>query len=102
MIEICGGYYFEHDKKCTSNITLIRKETRKKIDVKTKQELDEMIEVTKVVGYFSNMEDVIKATAKDIAARKCVDGTIATIREYLDEYKTAVRMLTDAINAKED
>lgn len=101
MVEICNGYYFEHDKKCESNITLVRKDTRKKMDVKTRQELDEMIEVTKTIGYFSNLEDVVKAVAKDMTARKCNDGTINNIREYLDEYKSAVKILTDAINGND-
>lgn len=100
MVKICNGYYFEHDKRCASSLTLIRKETRKKYDLKARQELDEVVEATRTIGYYSSIEAVIKAAATDMAARKCDSDDITTIREYLDEYKSAVKMLTDAINGK--
>lgn len=99
MIEICDGYFFEKDKKVT-NFTLVSKAKRNKIDFKTKEQLDEMVETSRTIGYYANIEQLIKAAADDMVNRKADEGSIATIADWLDEYKAAVNRLTDAINNK--
>lgn len=100
MVEICNGYFFEQDKK-TKSFTLVYKEVRNKMEFGTMKELEEKVTKNRTVGYYANIEQVVKAAADDIVARKVDDGTITNIREYLDEYKSAVKMLTDAINGND-
>lgn len=99
MIEICDGYFFEKDKK-VNNFTLIFKETRQKYSVTKRQHLDEMIEASRTIGYYSSIEQLIKAAADDMVNRKADEGSIANIHEWLTEYEAAVNALTDAINGK--
>lgn len=99
MIEICDGYFFEKDKKVT-NFTLVFREKRNKIDFKTREQLDEMVETSRTIGYYANIEQLIKAAADDMVNRKADEGSIGNIHEWLTEYKAAVSALTDAINGK--
>lgn len=100
MVKITNDYYFEKDDK-VKNFTLYHHEYREKMARFGKESTGEMIEANTAIGFYSNIEAVLKAAADDAVNRKCNDGTITHISEYLAEYRNAVSELKDAINGKD-
>lgn len=100
MVKITRNYYFEKDDK-VKNFTLYHREYREKMTRFGKEGTGEMIEASTAIGYYPNIEAVLRAAADDVVNRKCNDGTITEINEYLAEYRKAVNELKAAINVKD-
>lgn len=103
MVRINENYSFDNDGKC---LALYRTEMReKKAFGGSRSTTGEIKDFKSVVGYYKNIEQLVLAVADDATARKCNDGTVAHIREYLAEYRKAAKELKDAVcglNASED
>lgn len=100
MVKITNDYYFEKDDK-VKNFTLYHHEYREKMTKFGKEGTGEMIEANTAIGFYPNIEAVLRAAADDEVNRKCNDGTITTINEYLAEYRKTVNELKDAINGND-
>lgn len=99
MVRINENYSFDHDGRC---LTLFRTETReKKAFGGSRTTTGEVKDFKTVVGYYKNIEQLVIAAADDIVARKCNDGTVTHISEYLAEYRKAVEELKAAINKQD-
>lgn len=53
------------------------------------------------MGYFKDLAQMVNAVANNLTARKIDNGEIKTIYEHIEEYKSAVKMLTDAVNCND-
>ena len=56
------------------------------------------IEIVDVIGYFMNLDTMLKAAARDCVARQAKNGEIHTIGEYLKAYQEIAEILTDAVH----
>lgn len=100
MVKITKNYWFDRNEKVKC-FTLYFREVREKTDFKTKQGTGQMIEADSCIGYYSNIDSVALAVADHMVMRKCNDGTITHISEYLAEYRKAATELKAAINKQD-
>ena len=101
MVKITDEYYYTVDSGNRS-FALYSVEVREKLIQRTKQKSGEVGEVKTVLGYFNSLDKVVKTVADDILARKCNNGEIKDISQYVAEYRKAVAEIVTAINGNEN
>lgn len=84
---------------CASSSISFERIVREKLIQRTKQKSGE---VKTVIGYFNSLDKVAKTVADDILARKCNNGEIKDISQYVAEYRKAVAEIVDAVNGNEN
>lgn len=95
MVKIIDEYFYTADGKC---YTLYRVEVKEKLIHRTKEKSGEIGEVKSCLGYFKDLAQMVRAVADNLIARKINNGEIETIHQHIEEYKNAVKVLTDAVN----
>lgn len=85
LIDLGEGYSFSADDMC---YTLYHTVKRKKKDIKTKREIDEMIESTDVVGYYFSLRELIKACVEYEIKQGVKSGATKTLRECIDRIES--------------
>lgn len=98
MVKITDEYFYTADGKCYA---LYRVEVKEKRIQRSKQKSGEIGEVRTCLGYFKDLAQMVNAVANNLVARKIDNGEIKTIYEHIEEYKFAVKMLTDAVNGND-
>lgn len=82
LIPIVAGYYYSIDR--CGNHTLYFKEVRQKQEFGKKGVFTgEEKEYTEVLGYYTDMETLLKAVVKNYAFRKIESGEIKTVEEHI-------------------
>ena len=81
LISLGENYFFSADENC---YTLYRIIQRKKIDVKTKKELEEMIEDAHIISYYSTLEALLKDCIEKEVRYDVQKGYAKTIEDCIE------------------
>lgn len=85
-IPIVAGYSYDIDK--CGNHTLYYTETREKMELgKNGKGTGEFKEFTDIIGYYSNLEMLLKAVIKDSAFRDIESGKVKCVKDYISSLK---------------
>ena len=81
-IPLIDNYYFSAD---SNNYILYYFNRRNKTDIKTKTQTDEILETYDMIGFYSDLESLIKATIKYINRDIVADGQVNTLKECVQQ-----------------
>ena len=94
LIRITEDYWFTVDNR---QYTLYCKIVREKKEFGTNKVTGEMKTVMELLGYFTDMEHMLKMAVRDGIARKAEKSEIHTIEEYLNTYQELATTLKNAV-----
>ena len=89
-IPLTDNYYFSVDSK---NYILYYFNSRNKIDVKTKKQTSEILETYDIIGFYSDLENLIKATVTYLNKDFIIDGQINTLKECVQQIVNSTEKL---------
>ena len=89
-ISLIDNYYFSAD---SNNYILYYFNRRNKTDIKTKTQTDEILETYDMIGFYSDLESLIKATIKYINRDIVADGQINTLKECVQQIVNSTEKL---------
>lgn len=99
LIPILAGYYYSVDSY--NNHTLYFKEMRQKQEFGKKGVFTgEEKEYTEVLGYYYEIDMMLKAMAKNYVYRKIESGEIKTIEEHIKAYQEITERLELIVKGK--
>ena len=81
-IPLIDNYYFSAD---SNNYILYYFNRRNKTDIKTKTQTDEILETYDMIGFYSDLESLIKATIKYINRDIVAEGQVNTLKECVQQ-----------------
>ena len=81
-IPLIDNYYFSAD---SNNYILYYFNRRNKTDIKTKTQTDEILETYDMIGFYSDLESLIKATIKYINRDIVTEGQVNTLKECVQQ-----------------
>ena len=90
MVQIIDGWSFDSDD---NQYMLVHTYMKSKVDFKTRKPTGEMVEKREEVGYFKTVTAMLRRLAEILAKEKIVDGSIETIRDYIDELERIEKKL---------
>lgn len=90
MVQIIDGWSFDSDD---NQYILVHTFMKERIDFKTRKGTGEMVEKREEVGYFKTVTAMLRRLAEILAKEKIVDGSIETIRDYIDELERIEKKL---------
>ena len=64
-----------------------------KVNFKTRKPTGEMVEKREEVGYFKTVTAMLRRLAEILAKEKIMDGSIETVRDYIDELERIEKKL---------
>ena len=94
FIRLGEGYYFTADDE---QYILYRIGRRNKIDRKTRKELDELIDVEETLGYYQNLQCLIKDCVAHEIRQNIASGTaknLYDVIERLDSFEKYIERIT--------
>jgi hypothetical protein len=90
MVQIIDGWSFDSDD---NQYILVHTFMKERIDFKTRKGTGEMVEKREEVGYFKTVTAMLRRLAEILAKEKIVDGSIETVRDYIDELERIEKKL---------
>ena len=89
-IPLTDNYYFSVD---SNNYILYYFNRRNKIDIKTKTQTNEILETYDMIGFYSDLESLIKATIKYLNKDAVIDGQVSTLKECVQQIVNSTEKL---------
>lgn len=89
-ITITDGWSFMADE---NQYILVHTFMKERIDFKTRKGTGEMVEKREEVGYFKTVTAMLRRLVEILAKEKIVDGSIETVRDYIDELERIEKKL---------
>ena len=89
-IPLIDNYYFSAD---SNNYILYYFNRRNKTDIKTKTQTDEILETYDMIGFYSDLESLIKATIKYINRDIVAEGQVNTLKECVQQIVNSTEKL---------
>ena len=89
-IPLTDNYYFSVDSK---NYILYYFNSRNKIDVKTKKQTSEILETYDIIGFYSDLENLIKATVTYLNKDFIIDGQAKTLKDCVNQIRDTTEKL---------
>jgi len=89
-IPLIDNYYFSADN---NNYILYYFNRRNKTDIKTKTQTDEILETYDMIGFYSDLESLIKATIKYLNKDAVIDGQVSTLKECVQQIVNSTEKL---------
>ena len=94
MILIIDGWYFKQDD---FQFILIHEYQKKKgVFGKVGYDSGEVVTKREEIGYFDSLEGMLNRLAKILCKEKVDEGTIVTIKQYIDALDKIIKELTKA------
>lgn len=90
MTHIIDGYFYSWDGCC---YTVVRKGTRRKTDLKTRKLTDELVKFEETIGYYSNLESIVKTVAIQITNTE----QYSTLAEHVQALREVTKRLEDVV-----
>ena len=89
-IPLTDNYFYSAD---SNNYILYYFNRRNKTDIKTKTQTDEILETYDMIGFYSDLESLIKATIKYINRDIVADGQVNTLKECVQQIVNSTEKL---------
>ena len=93
-IHLLDNYYYTADKY---QYILVCKETRKKLELGTKRQLDEEIEAVSVLGYYLTLQQMLVNCANLLARNAVANEQVTTLNENIQMLNNTYNTLLNAV-----
>ena len=95
MIKITDAYWFEVDEY---QHKLYRRTVREKMKFRSKEHTGETKEFFEFVGYYKDVDAMLKAAVRDAVMLKAGNNEFQTIDDYLKSYSELVKQIIGHAN----